>query len=49
MSSPSLSNLTVVGCLLLYASVFALGWDKTNMPDSAIVIKCHVSKMYKTY
>ncbi|XP_071806886.1 gamma-aminobutyric acid type B receptor subunit 2-like isoform X2 [Asterias amurensis] len=45
MSSPSLSNLTVVGCLLLYASVFASGWDKTNLPDSAIVIKCHVERM----
>ncbi|XP_071806986.1 gamma-aminobutyric acid type B receptor subunit 2-like [Asterias amurensis] len=45
MSSPSLSNLTVVGCLLLYASVFALGWDKTDLPDSAIVIKCHVERM----
>ncbi|XP_033641579.1 gamma-aminobutyric acid type B receptor subunit 2-like isoform X1 [Asterias rubens] len=45
MSSPSLSNLTVVGCLLLYASVFALGWEKTNLPDSAIFIKCHVERM----
>ncbi|XP_033641055.1 gamma-aminobutyric acid type B receptor subunit 2-like [Asterias rubens] len=45
MSSPSLSNLTVVGCLLLYASVFASGWDKTNLTDSAIVIKCHVERM----
>ncbi|XP_071806651.1 gamma-aminobutyric acid type B receptor subunit 2-like isoform X1 [Asterias amurensis] len=45
MSSPSLSNLTVVGCLFLYTSVFALGWDKTNLPDSAIVIKCHVERM----
>ncbi|XP_022089369.1 gamma-aminobutyric acid type B receptor subunit 2-like [Acanthaster planci] len=45
MSSPSLGNLTVVGCLLLYASVFATGWDKTNLSDTAIVVKCHLERI----
>ena len=43
MSSPSLGYLTIAGCLLLYASVFALGWDKTDLSDMAIIVKCHVS------
>ncbi|XP_022089368.1 gamma-aminobutyric acid type B receptor subunit 2-like [Acanthaster planci] len=45
MSSPSLGNLTVVGCLLLYASVFVTGWDKTKLSDTAIVVKCHLERI----
>ncbi|XP_038068448.1 gamma-aminobutyric acid type B receptor subunit 2-like isoform X1 [Patiria miniata] len=45
MSSPSLGNLTVVGCLLLYASVFATGWDKKDLSDTAIIVKCHLERM----
>ncbi|XP_022089292.1 gamma-aminobutyric acid type B receptor subunit 2-like [Acanthaster planci] len=45
MSSPSLGNLTVVGCLLLYASVFAKGWDMTHLSDTAIVVKCHMERI----
>ncbi|XP_022089370.1 gamma-aminobutyric acid type B receptor subunit 2-like [Acanthaster planci] len=45
MSSPSLGNLTVVGCLLLYASVFARGWDKTHMSDTVIIAKCHLERI----
>ncbi|XP_022089371.1 gamma-aminobutyric acid type B receptor subunit 2-like [Acanthaster planci] len=45
MSSPPLGNLTVVGCLLLYASVFATGWDKKNLSDTAIIVKCHLERM----
>ncbi|XP_038064481.1 gamma-aminobutyric acid type B receptor subunit 2-like [Patiria miniata] len=45
MSSPPLGNLTVVGCLLLYASVFATGWDKKGLSDTAIIVKCHLERV----
>ncbi|XP_038068446.1 gamma-aminobutyric acid type B receptor subunit 2-like [Patiria miniata] len=45
MSSPPLGNLTVVGCLLLYASVFSTGWDKKDLSDTAIIVKCHLERI----
>ncbi|XP_038067583.1 gamma-aminobutyric acid type B receptor subunit 2-like [Patiria miniata] len=45
MSSPLLGNLTLVGCLFLYASVFATGWDKKDLSDTAIIVKCHLERM----
>ncbi|XP_071797174.1 gamma-aminobutyric acid type B receptor subunit 2-like isoform X1 [Asterias amurensis] len=45
LSSPPLGNLTLIGSLLLYASVFASGWDDTDLSDTAIVFKCHLERI----
>ncbi|XP_038071357.1 gamma-aminobutyric acid type B receptor subunit 2-like [Patiria miniata] len=45
MSSPSLGNLTIIGCLLLHASVIAMGLDTTQLSVTTIVIKCHLERV----
>ncbi|XP_022088654.1 gamma-aminobutyric acid type B receptor subunit 2-like [Acanthaster planci] len=46
MSSPSLSNLTIVGCLLLQASVFTTALDATQISDWSFIVKCHLERIF---
>lgn len=45
LSSPKLSNITAVGCILVYAAVILLGLDYSTLPatDSTFPVVCMVS------
>lgn len=45
LSSPKLSNITLVGCILVYAAVVLLGLDHSTLPasESAFSTVCTVS------
>lgn len=51
LSSPKLSNITAVGCILVYAAVVLLGLDYSTLPanDKAFSIICTVSFIPHTY
>lgn len=45
LSSPKLSNITAVGCILVYAAVILLGLDYSTLPstDTAFPTVCTVN------
>lgn len=49
LSSPKLSNITAVGCILVYAAVILLGLDYSTLPssDTAFPTVCTVNITYK--
>ncbi|XP_071808994.1 gamma-aminobutyric acid type B receptor subunit 2-like [Asterias amurensis] len=42
ISSPQINNLIVLGCLLLYSSVFVSGVDTHAFSDTVFLILCHL-------
>ncbi|XP_022082481.1 gamma-aminobutyric acid type B receptor subunit 2-like [Acanthaster planci] len=42
ISSPLINNLIVLGCLLLYSSVFVSGLDTSGITDGSFILLCHV-------
>ncbi|XP_038060033.1 gamma-aminobutyric acid type B receptor subunit 2-like [Patiria miniata] len=42
ISSPIINNLIVMGCLLLYTSVFVSGVDTSGITDGAFIVLCYV-------
>lgn len=50
LSSPKLSNITAVGCILVYAAVVLLGLDYSTLPanDKAFPAVCTVSVFHNT-
>ncbi|XP_030853025.1 gamma-aminobutyric acid type B receptor subunit 2-like [Strongylocentrotus purpuratus] len=42
ISSPTLNNLIVFGCLMLYAAIIIPGLDKSSYSEPKIVVLCHV-------
>ncbi|XP_071477852.1 gamma-aminobutyric acid type B receptor subunit 2-like [Diadema antillarum] len=42
ISSPTLNNLIIVGCLILYSSVIIPGLDSTSFDDRRLIVLCNV-------